>query len=129
MLWLPYACAVFRRKTGKSDFLKTEIPYIIGDKLADNEKERYFSPSRTNFRESLLKHCIRAVDYSMKFGKNGLPLIGSVDWNDGFGNKGTAESGESVWLGMFMIILLEMSAEICEEFGMRDKAEEYNVIA
>lgn len=129
MLWLPYACAVFRRKTGKSDFLKTEIPYIIGDKLADNEKERYFSPSRTNFRESLLKHCIRAVDYSMKFGKNGLPLIGSGDWNDGFGNIGTAESGESVWLGMFMIIVLEMTAEICEEFGMRDKAEEYNVLA
>ena len=28
-----------------------------------------------------------------------------------------------------MIIVLEMTAEICEEFGMRDKAEEYNVLA
>ena len=126
MLWLPYSCIVYGKKTGEYDFLNTKIPYIIGEKLSENEKERYFSPERSDFKESLLHHCIRAVDYSLKFGKNGLPLIGSCDWNDGFSNL---EGAESVWLAMFLKIVLDGMAEICKKSGLNQKASEYEKIS
>lgn len=126
MLWLPYACAVYRRKTGNSGFLNTVIPYICADELAVDEKERYIAPQRSETKESLLLHCIRAVDRSMKFGKNSLPLLGSCDWNDSFSNMCDAES---VWLAMFQKIVLDEMAEICREFGMNGKAGEYKSIS
>ncbi|MBQ7122381.1 MAG: hypothetical protein IJO03_08995 [Clostridia bacterium] len=126
MLWLPYACAVYRRKTGDSSFFNTVIPYICADELNCDEKERYIAPKRSEIKESLLWHCIKAVDYSMQFGKNSLPLIGSCDWNDGFSNMGNAES---VWLAMFLKIVLDEMAEICNEFGMSQKAEEYKSVS
>lgn len=126
MLWLPYACAVYRRKTGDSSFFKTVIPYISADLLRENEKERYISPKRSSLKEDLLSHCIRAVDYSMKFGKNSLPLIGSCDWNDGFSSMGEAES---VWLAMFQKLVLDEMCEICREFGMNEKAAEYKSVS
>ncbi len=124
MLWLPYACIVYRKKTDCSDFLMLETPFVKGEVLKTAEKERYFTPERTNYKESLLNHCIRAVDRSLNFGKNGLPLIGSCDWNDGFSNIGETDA-ESVWLAMFQIIVLKGMSDICNEFGMSIKADEY----
>lgn len=129
MLWLPYACIVFWRISDKNDFLNVKIPYIDGESLKSGEKERYYIPKRSKIREPLLQHCIRAVDYSLKFGKNGFPLIGSCDWNDGFSNIGTDELGESVWLAMFQKIVLEGMSEICREFGLLMKSDEYSASA
>jgi len=126
MLWLPYSCIIYAQKTGDTEFLNVQIPYIIGEKLTENEKERYFSPDRSKFKESLLYHCIRAVDYSLKLGKNGLPLIGSCDWNDGLSNL---EGAESVWLAMFLKIVLDGMSEICKKMNLIDKANEYERIS
>lgn len=126
MLWLPYVCAIYRRKTGDSSFFETKIPYISAECLRKNERERYISPERTSFKETLLNHCIKAVDYSLKFGKNGLPLMGSCDWNDGFSRM---EDSESVWLAMFQKIVLDEMCEICDEFGMKEKSTEYKSIS
>lgn len=126
MLWLPYSCVLYWRKTGDLTFLECEIPYINGPLLSENEKERYIVSQRTKLKESLFEHCLKAVDYSLNFGKNGLPLIGSCDWNDGFSNM---QGAESVWLAMFQKIVLEDMAELCKEFGMNKKSEEYALIA
>lgn len=128
-LWLPYVCAEYAEKTGDRDIFSIEIPYIDGAELNPSERERYISPVRTEYRESLLFHCLRAVDSSLKFGKNGLPLIGSCDWNDGFGRIGDENAGESCWLAMFQKIVLEKTADICENFGMGDKAAGYRAAA
>ena len=48
-------------------------------------------------------HCIRAIEKSLNFGENGLPKIGSGDWNDGFSTVGNKGKGESVWLRIFLI--------------------------
>ena len=40
------------------------------------------------------------------FGINGLPKIGSGDWNDGFSNIGPKGEGESVWLAFFLYDIL-----------------------
>ena len=93
------------------------------------ETERYFSPERTDYKEKILEHCIKAVDFSLKLGKNGLPLIGSCDWNDGFSRIGVTQKSESVWLGMFQKIVLEGMADVCDRLNRKDKAEKYKQIA
>jgi cellobiose phosphorylase len=38
----------------------------------------------------------------MRFGKHGLPLMGSGDWNDGMNMVGIHGKGESIWLAFFL---------------------------
>lgn len=128
MLWLPYLCIEYCRKTNKTDILDVRTPYIKGETLSENEKERYFSPERTDYRDSVLNHCIKAVDKSLNFGKNGFPLIGSCDWNDGFSKVGESNA-ESVWLAMFQIMVLEGMSELCKKKELNEKADEYARIA
>ena len=61
----------------------------------------------------------------MKYGAHGLPLIGSGDWNDGMNRVGHAGRGESVWLGWFLVTVLNEFAPICERRGRSDLAQTY----
>ncbi len=125
MLWMPFACLTYFKKTGDKGFFKINSPYLIGEKLDENERERYFSPQRTKYAENILQHCIKAIDFSLKFGQNGFPLIGSCDWNDGYSRIGDNNSGESVWLAMFQKMILDGFSDVCKAFGMNEKANEY----
>ena len=49
---------------------------------------------------------MRAITNGLKFGKHGLPLMGSGDWNDGMDMVGIHGKGESVWLGFFLYEVL-----------------------
>ena len=55
----------------------------------------------------------------MNFGDNGLPKIGSGDWNDGFSTVGNKGKGESVWLGFFQYKVLDEFSKICEHYADR----------
>ena len=125
MLWLPYVCAEYFEKTGDKRIFEVRAPYLVAAELAENEKERYCSPQRTEYSETILEHCIRATDHSLNFGKNGLPLMGSCDWNDGFSRMGDAYGAESVWLAMFQKLVLEKMAALCLQFGKQKKAYKY----
>jgi cyclic beta-1,2-glucan synthetase len=61
----------------------------------------------------------------MKYGAHGLPLIGSGDWNDGMNRVGHEGRGESVWLGWFLVTVLNDFAPICERRGRGDLAQRY----
>ena len=61
----------------------------------------------------------------MRYGAHGLPLIGSGDWNDGMNRVGHAGRGESVWLGWFLVTVLNEFAPICERRGRSDLAQTY----
>ena len=61
----------------------------------------------------------------MNFGENGLPKIGSGDWNDGFSEVGPKGRGESVWLGFFLYLILNRFAKILDFKEDKEKAEEY----
>ena len=48
---------------------------------------------------------------SFRYGKHGLPLMGTGDWNDGMNLVGENGEGESVWLGFFLYKVLNRFAE------------------
>ena len=117
-LWLPYALCEYLRVTGDEKILGINAAYCDGITLGEGEKERYGEVYRTALRESVYQHCRRAIDRSRgKTGPHGLMLIGTGDWNDGFGNVGAEGSGESVWLSEFYIILLRRFSKIAEQIG------------
>jgi cellobiose phosphorylase len=113
LLWLPYATAEYIRITGDDSILEEKLPFLQDAVLADNEVDRFSSPKSTEESYSLYEHCIRAIDYSFRFGEHELPLMGSGDWNDGMNTVGHKGSGESVWLGWFLITILKMFTPFC----------------
>ncbi len=122
LLWLPYMVAEYIRFTGDSKILEEETSYVKGNILPDGIDERYDLYLKSEKKETIYMHCIRAIEKSLNFGENGLPKIGSGDWNDGFSNVGNKGRGESVWLGFFQYVVLEKFVELCEKYG--EKLEE-----
>ena len=124
LLWLPYMVAEYIRFTGDSKILEVETSYVKGNIIPDGTDERYDLYLKTEEKETIYMHCIRAIEKSLNFGENGLPKIGSGDWNDGFSNVGTKGRGESVWLGFFQYLVLEKFVELCEKYGGKFSKQE-----
>jgi cellobiose phosphorylase len=68
------------------------------------EESYYDLPIISDITASLYDHCVRAIEHGLRFGKHGLPLMGSGDWNDGMDKVGQHGSGESDGLPFFSII-------------------------
>lgn len=115
LLWLPYLVLEYIKFTGDYSLLEEETPYVVGEILKDGEEERYDKYLESEKRESIYKHCIRAIEKSFNFGENGLPKIGTGDWNDGFSTVGNKGKGESVWLGFFLYKILDGFIEVCKK--------------
>ncbi len=123
LLWLPYMVAEYIKYTGKTDILDVETNYVKGKILEQGVDERYDLYPPSEEKESIYKHCIRAIEKSLNFGENGLPKIGSGDWNDGFSTVGNKGKGESVWLGFFQYTVLNSWTKICDEYSKKDEEE------
>lgn len=111
LLWLPYVACKYIKVTGDYSILEEELAYLDAEILKEDEKERYCDTKSTKETENLFMHLIRAINKSMNFGENGLPQIGSGDWNDGMNSI----EGQSVWLGFFMIEVLNQFLDVCKE--------------
>jgi cellobiose phosphorylase len=111
-LWLPQATCRYIDVTGDADVLDAAATYVEGRALAPGEESYYDLPVRSPQRDTLYRHCVRAIERGLALrGANGLPLIGSGDWNDGMNRVGIEGKGESVWLGFFMFdALMRFSA-------------------
>jgi cellobiose phosphorylase len=108
-LWLPFILSTYIKDTGDFAALQRTAPFVD-------------DPNPT----TLLEHCRRAISRSFsRHSPRGLPLIGSCDWNDGLSAVGVKEKGESVWLAMFVIRLLDDFGECCRRAGQSDLAAEY----
>lgn len=125
LLWLVYAVCEYLEKTGDHSLLDVPVRYLQGPALEENEHERYFEPSRSAVKADVYDHCRRAVERSLQTGAHGLPLIGCGDWNDGYNRVGAKGRGESVWLGMFLAIVLERFADVCDRRGEDGDAVRY----
>jgi cyclic beta-1,2-glucan synthetase len=97
-LWLPYVTEEYVRQTGDSQILFLSVPYLCSAPLAEGEHERYEKTEKSECREPLFLHLIRAVKNGKRFGTHGFPLIGTCDWNDGMNLVGIHGKGESIWL-------------------------------
>lgn len=114
LLWLPYVVADYIKFTNDYSILNVETNYLAGKELEPGVNERYDIYYQSDINESVFKHCIKAIEKSLEFGKNGLPKIGSGDWNDGLSNVGIKGEGESVWLAFFLGTVLKNFIPICE---------------
>jgi cyclic beta-1,2-glucan synthetase len=125
LLWLPFAVAHYVEVTGDRAILDEKVPFLDGAPLAPGEMEAYMMPGDSTESSSLLDHCVRAVERSLTAGAHGLPLIGSGDWNDGMNRVGPQGRGESVWLGWFLLTVLQKMAPLCERAGDGVRAARY----
>lgn len=128
LLWLAYLTIEYMEFTGDKSILDIETPYLQGQILETNQDERYDKYSESKEQGSIYKHCIKAIEKSLNFGENGLPKIGSGDWNDGFSTVGNKGRGESVWLGFFQYYILDKFIPICRQKGEEELAQKYEEI-
>ncbi|MFT8888364.1 MAG: glucoamylase family protein [Ethanoligenens sp.] len=120
LLWLPLTVCDYLEKTGDDSILTTMIHYLDGPELEPAESDRYFAPNRSDEQDTVYGHCVRAIERASTSGEHGLPLFGAGDWNDGMNLVGAGGKGESVWLALFLVHVLDRFAPICR--GMHDDA-------
>ena len=113
LLWLPYSVLEYIEFTENMNFLDEKVEYSYGIELGE-EKEKYDKFEYTKEKETIYEHCMKAINKSLNFGENGLPKIGTGDWNDGFNNIGAKGKGESIWLGFFLYDILNRWDKILE---------------
>ena len=112
LLWLVYLTCEYIEFTGDYSILEEKTPYLTGEILKENEDERYDKFEFTKEEGTIFEHCIKAIERSLNFGENGIPKIGSGDWNDGFSKVGSKGKGESIWLGFFLYNVLDRFTKV-----------------
>ncbi len=115
VVWLAYCVSAYVRVTGDRQILREDIPFLEGQALSPGEHDAFFAPSISAESGTLYEHAARALDRAMMFGANGLPLMGTGDWNDGMNRVGEDGKGESVWLGWFLLATLRDFLPIADE--------------
>ena len=128
LLWLCYVVSEYIEYTGDKEFLNIEVPYLQGEPLEEGIDEKYDLYLESDISGTIYEHCIKAIEKSLNFGENGLPKIGSGDWNDGLNTVGNKKKGESVWLGFFLYEILKRFIPICEEMDDHKRADKYDKI-
>ena len=127
-LWLAFSVCEYLDHTGDASILDIAVYYLHSRPLGAHENERCETAVRSGGKDSVYAHCIRAIERSLKFGAHGLPLFRGGDWNDGMNAVGRREKGESVWLGWFLLGILERFIPVCRSRGDDEHAEKYERI-
>lgn len=117
MLWLPYVVARYVTVTGDTELLSTQIGYLESRQLYAEEDSFYDLPVSGSISGTVFEHCVRAIRHGLRFGRHGLPLMGTGDWNDGMDKVGDKGAGESVWLGFFLYDVLVRFTSTANAYG------------
>ncbi len=128
LLWIAWGVGEYIRITGDDSILDEMTSYVSSEfpfaPLPKNKHGLGALYGRSTRMDTVYRHCMRSIDTVLerKMGRNGLPLMGVGDWNDGLDEIGSGGKGESVWLGFFLYyILREMLPAIERKDGIRRK--------
>jgi cyclic beta-1,2-glucan synthetase len=123
LLWLPFACAHYIEVTGDAAILDAQVAFVEGADVAAGQEDIYYAPSISEDTASVYEHCARTIDRSLAVGQNGLPLMGTGDWNDGMNRVGHEGRGESVWLAWFLCAITQNFAPLAHSRGETARAD------
>ena len=119
-VWLGYGVARYVAVSGDIAILDEPVPFLSGPPVPDGAHDDFFLPQVSDTTENLFEHCARGLDQAIGLtGSNGMPLIGTGDWNDGMNRVGEGGQGTSVWLGWLLIATIDMMAPLADS---RDSA-------
>ena len=117
LYFLPLVTCHYVRVTGDAAILDERVPFLHAPVLRPDQEEDFNLPAVSDQTEALYEHCIRALEYGLKLGPHGIPLMGTGDWNDGMNKVGVHGQGESVWNGWFMLATLRDFGALAEDRG------------
>ncbi len=101
LLWLPFVTLNYLRETADFGVLEERIAFLEQD------------GTRSRDVGTLYEHCRRAIDsFWTRLSPRGVPRMGAGDWNDGLSAIGNKLKAESVWLGHFLVGILEDWADL-----------------
>ncbi len=124
LVWLAYVTAQYVKKTGDTDLLHEQVPFLK-DVPLEAEDERYGLAQISEQKADIYTHCMLAVNRALQRGSHGLPLMGSGDWNDGMNRVGNRGTGESIWLGFFLYKVMEEFLPLCRLYGDSETEKRY----
>jgi len=114
-VWLGYGVARYVSVSGDASILDEQVPFLQGPPVPPGAHDDFFQPQVTEETATLFEHCARGLDLAIALtGENGMPLIGTGDWNDGMNRVGEAGQGTSVWLGWLLIATIDMMAPLAD---------------
>jgi len=125
LLWLILAACHYVDVTQDETIWNEQAAFLESPPLKADEHERYEQPSISLEQGTLYEHCLRALRRGFRLGAHGLPLMGCGDWNDGMNKVGELGRGESVWVGWFLIVILDRFLPVMRQRGDQRLAEEY----
>ncbi len=114
-VWLGYGVARYIAVSGDKAILDEQVPFLQGPQVPPGAHDDFFQPQVSETTETLFEHCARGLDQAIELtGENGMPLIGTGDWNDGMNRVGEGDRGTSVWLGWLLIATVGMMAPLAD---------------
>jgi cellobiose phosphorylase len=115
LYFLPLVTCHYVRVTGDRSLLDERVPFLRAPVLQPDQEEDYNLPEVSDRVGTVYEHCVRALEYGLKLGRHGIPLMGTGDWNDGMNQVGPRGQGESVWNGWFMLTTLRGFAALAQD--------------